>query len=73
MNTGTAYQIIIAGHLDPAWEEWFIPLQITNRPDGTTHLSGLLADQAALFGILNKIYRLNLPLLSLQINQNNAG
>jgi hypothetical protein len=60
------YQIIIEGQLDSEWEEWFSPLTITPRANGTTLLHGLLKDQAALFGMLNKLYKLNLELVSLK-------
>jgi hypothetical protein len=60
------YQIIIEGQLDLEWEEWFFPLKISPLADGTTQLSGSLNDQAVLFGMLNKLYRLNLELVSLR-------
>ena len=59
------YQIRIRGYLDPCWQDWFAGLQIMHEPFGTTLLSGPLPDQAALFGVLLKINRLGLILLSL--------
>ena len=58
------YQIRVKGHLDPSWQQWFRGLQITLEPGGTTCLSGLLPDQAALYGVLLKINRLGLTLLT---------
>ena len=58
--------IRIKGHLDPGWQEWLEGLQIVHEPDGTSRLSGTLSDQSALYGVLNKIDRLSLTLLSLE-------
>jgi hypothetical protein len=60
------YQIRVQGHLDPSWQEWFEGLHITPEEAGTTLLSGPLKDQAALYGVLMKMRRLNLTLLSLE-------
>ncbi|HLZ57325.1 MAG TPA: hypothetical protein VKR06_10290 [Ktedonosporobacter sp.] len=57
--------IRIQGHLDQSWQEWLEGLQIVHEPDGTSRLSGTLPDQAALYGVLNKIDGLSLTLLSL--------
>jgi len=58
--------IRIQGHLDPSWQEWLEGLQIVQEADGTSRLSGTLSDQSALYGVLNKIDRLSLRLLSLE-------
>ena len=58
------YEIRIEGHLSDRWSDWFDGLAIRNDPVGETILSGVFVDQAALFGVLNKIYALNLPLIS---------
>ena len=58
--------ITIRGHLHPRWSEWFENLTITQQPDGTTTLSGLVADQAALYGLIIKLRDRGLPLLALQ-------
>jgi hypothetical protein len=60
------YQIRVQGHLDPSWQEWFEDLQIKPEDAGTSLLSGPLKDQAALYGVLLKMRRLNLTLLSLE-------
>lgn len=58
------YEIKIKGHLDPRWSDWFAGLELTHLEGNTTLLSGLLPDQAALHGLLERIRDLNLTLIS---------
>jgi hypothetical protein len=59
------YQIVVKGHLDADWSEWFDGLSITLVDTGETILAGPIVDQTALHGVLIKIRDLGLPLLSL--------
>ena len=67
------YQIRIRGHLDRCWQDWLAGLEIVHEPSGTMLLSGPLPDQAALFGVLLKINRLGLTLLSLEAQISSIG
>jgi hypothetical protein len=58
------YEICVKGHLDTRWAAWFDGLAIAHGSDGTTIIHGLVADQAALHGLLQKIRDLGLPLIS---------
>jgi hypothetical protein len=58
------YEIRVSGHLDAQWADWFEDLTITLEEDGTTHLCGPVADQAALHGLLKKVRDLGLLLVS---------
>ena len=58
------YQIRIQGHLDSEWTDWFEGLTITLEDNGVTLLSGLVVDQAALYGLLRKVRDLGMPLLA---------
>lgn len=58
--------IRIRGHLATSWQEWLEGLQIVHEEEGTTRLSGTLPDQAALYGVLQKLDRLHVTLLSLE-------
>ena len=62
----TRYDIRIGGHLDQHWSAWFDDLVLTPEAGGTTKLSGLLADQAALHGVLTRIRDLGLVLVSVE-------
>jgi hypothetical protein len=50
--------------LNEDWSEWFNGLLITPDEAGNTILKGMLSDQAALRGILVKLWDLNLTILS---------
>ncbi len=58
------YEIRVRGRLDPSWSEWFDGLTITHEPNGDTMLSGSVADQAALYGLISRISDLGLILLT---------
>ena len=58
------YEVKVRGYLDQRWSEWFAGLTLTHLADDTTLLSGPLPDQAALYGLLERIRDLNLTLLS---------
>jgi hypothetical protein len=59
------YQIRVRGIIGQQWSAWFDGLEIVSLEDGETLLTGPVADQAALHGILAKIRDLNLPLVSI--------
>jgi len=61
---GRFYEICIGGRLDSSWSDWFEGLDVKACGENWTMLCGRVADQAALLGILNKLCRLNLPLVS---------
>jgi hypothetical protein len=60
------YQIRIRGHLGSDWSDWFEGLTITLEENGDTLLTGPVADQAALHGLLRRVRDLGIPLLSVQ-------
>jgi hypothetical protein len=64
MDMPTFVEIRVYGHLADSWSDWLERLAIRNEPNGEVVLSGLIADQAALLGVLNKIHALNLTLIA---------
>jgi len=74
MDVPRVYEIRVEGHLTDRWSDWFDGLTICNDPNGEVALTGLLTDQATLFGVLTKIHDLNLILISVnrksEIRQN---
>lgn len=57
------YEVKIRGQLDEVWSDWFEGIEITTGEKMTT-LCGEIRDQAALRGILSKIWDLNLIVIS---------
>jgi hypothetical protein len=60
------YQIRVKTHLDLDWSAWFDDLAITHDADGCTTISGKVADQAALYGLISKVRNLGLTLVAVQ-------
>jgi hypothetical protein len=60
------YQIRVKGNLDEKWSDWFDGFIMSPQANDETLLSGSVADQAALHGLLSKIRDLGLPLLSVE-------
>ena len=61
------YQIKIIGSLDNSWSDWLGHMAMTIEQENgeiVTTMTGPVTDQAALRGILEKIWDLNLTLLS---------
>lgn len=68
MDQAMIYEIRVEGHLNSHWSDWFCPggqcppFKLTQTESGDTIIRGDLADQAALQGVLNKIWGLGLTL-----------
>jgi hypothetical protein len=58
------YEIRLTGRLDAHWDAWFDGLTVSDESGGTTVISGQIADQAALHGVLQRVRDLGLPLVS---------
>ena len=65
------YQVRVKGYLDVRWSERLGGMEIRtiDQPGGIpeTSLVGWLPDQAALCGVLNALYNLRLPLVSVEL------
>jgi hypothetical protein len=60
------YEVCVQGHLDSRWADRLQGLRFTHKSDGTTTLTGPLADQAALHGLLGGIRDLGIPIISIR-------
>ncbi len=62
------YRIIVEGGLDESWSSWLSGMAVSVERTGggvlVTVLTGPVVDQPALRGILNRLWDLNLTLLS---------
>ena len=67
LDRPVTYQIQVPGHLDDSWSDWIEGMTISagSEADGSpvTTLTGTV-DQAALHGLLRRLYSLGLPLIS---------
>jgi hypothetical protein len=70
LDKPVTYEIKVPGRLDDSWSDWVEGMTITveSGDDGppTTTLTGVVADQAALQGLLSRLYSLGLPLISVK-------
>ena len=72
LGTPATYRIYIRGYLDNDWSNQLGGMAIQHKATkgGTTitTLQGTMVDQAALFGVLNSLYGLGFPILSVECN-----
>jgi hypothetical protein len=59
------YQIRLSGHLGPDLMDWFEGMALRLEEGGDTVITGAVADQAALHGLLKKVRDLGIPLVSI--------
>ena len=74
--TANHYTIIVSGHIDHQWQDWFPGMTVFLLPEGLTRISGTVDDQSALFGMISRIRDMKLPLLlvkrgDFEVNINN--
>jgi len=69
-TTTPSYRIIVEGQLDPAWSPSLAGLDISEGEASslcpTSVLTGPLADQGALHGVLDLLFMLDLPLIRVE-------
>ena len=59
------YRIVVGGRLDEGWSDWLNGMEV-RYDGGVTTLSGPLADQPALLGLLLRLGNMNLTLISVK-------
>lgn len=65
VSAALTYEFRVEGHLDDHWSAWLGDLTITRHHDGTSTLTGPVADQAQLHGVLARLRDIGATLLSL--------
>ena len=63
----TSYRLRVDGHLGEHWSAWLAGLALTHESDGTTTLTGEIADQAQLHGLLARVRDLGVTLLAVEV------
>lgn len=75
LDQQATYEIQVQGRLDAIWSDWFdgvtIMVETGDGAPATTTLTGPVTDQAALHGLLQKLYTLGLPLLLVKRKETN--
>ena len=66
-QASSQYRIRVGSHLDDHWSAWFGDVVLVADEDGTTTLTAVITDQAALRGLLAKVMDLGVPLMSLEV------
>ena len=73
MGSGWKYRIRVEGRIGQRWLAWFDDLAISatdeeqaGQSPAITTLTGVMPDQAALAGLLQKLYSLGLPLVEVR-------
>jgi hypothetical protein len=70
INIPVAYRLCVRGRITASWRDRFDDMVIstTPAPDGAvmTTLEGVLADQAAVVGVINSLHDLRLAILSVE-------
>jgi hypothetical protein len=65
------YQINVQGRIDAHWSDRLAGMKIRIREEQSsqniTTLEGEVSDQAALLGVLNSLYELHLPIISVVV------
>ncbi len=57
-------RVEVEGWIHGDWSEWFYGMTLTSLSNGNTLVAGYIADQAALHGLINKVFALGLSLVA---------
>jgi hypothetical protein len=62
-----AVEIIVIGRIDKEWCEWLGGMMMSYSEPDQTMLTGILPDQAAVYGVISRLRDLGIPLSSVKI------
>lgn len=66
-------EIRLKGQLSPQWSTWLEGMEVKLEKNGNMTLLGMIQDQSALLGVLNKLHALNLTILSFKEIKNKSA
>jgi hypothetical protein len=66
MDQPVHYRVWVQGAISERWRDWFDTLEIQPGEGDITCLSGVMPDQAALIGFLQRLYSLGYPILRVE-------
>jgi len=66
-------EIRVKGQIAEHWSSWFEGLAVTHTEQDETVLTGLVADQAALYGLIARLRDLGLPLVAVDSSEVEGG
>ncbi len=66
MNWPAVYRFDIEEQLSSTWSEWFEGMVIEPSIGQGTSITGLIEDEAALFGVINRLRDLNLVIIEVK-------
>lgn len=69
-STPSHYEIVVKSVIPKSFANRFgsMVIKTVNEEEGTTVLVGELRDQAALAGILNTLYEMHMPIISVKLD-----
>jgi hypothetical protein len=67
MDQPACYRVWVQGTISERWREWFDEMEIQPAGEQATCLSGRVPDQAALLGLLQRLYTLGYPLVKIEL------
>ena len=66
-------EIRIKGHLDENWSEWLEGFTLTHTEQDETVLTGMIKDQAALYGLIAKLRDMGVRLIAVNFGATEDG
>ena len=70
---GLKIEVRVKGQIDRDWSDWLGDMTIIHSKDGSTLLSSVIDDQAALFGLLSRLSSLGLQIISVRYGNATPG
>ncbi len=62
-------EICVKGRINEDWSEWYEGLTISHAEGEQSLLSGPIIDQTAVYGLIARLSRLGLPLVSIVVTE----